>query len=117
VHRWRLHEIRAPQRHLLLDPIPHVEVLAPPAARTFARKRAIPANQATRQSECCQNDRYSFRSKLLIDYGAQGRNRTTDTVIFSHVLYQLSYLGARASRVGTLPPRCLWSGLGRGRGL
>ena len=31
--------------------------------------------------------------------GAQGRNRTTDTVIFSHVLYQLSYLGAgRASK-------------------
>ena len=26
--------------------------------------------------------------------GAQGRDRTTDTVIFSHVLYQLSYLGA-----------------------
>ena len=25
--------------------------------------------------------------------GAQGRNRTNDTVIFSHVLYQLSYLG------------------------
>ncbi len=29
--------------------------------------------------------------------GAQGRNRTTDTVIFSHVLYQLSYLGAGAT--------------------
>jgi hypothetical protein len=29
--------------------------------------------------------------------GAQGRNRTTDTVIFSHVLYQLSYLGAEAA--------------------
>jgi hypothetical protein len=28
-------------------------------------------------------------------HGAQGRNRTTDTVIFSHVLYQLSYLGGR----------------------
>ncbi len=28
-----------------------------------------------------------------IGIGAQGRNRTTDTVIFSHVLYQLSYLG------------------------
>ena len=26
--------------------------------------------------------------------GAQGRNRTTDTMIFNHVLYQLSYLGA-----------------------
>ena len=32
--------------------------------------------------------------------GAQGRNRTTDTVIFSHVLYQLSYLGARVRPVG-----------------
>ena len=30
--------------------------------------------------------------------GAQGRNRTSDTVIFSHVLYQLSYLGARIGR-------------------
>src|SRR4051794_20495715 len=27
-------------------------------------------------------------------FGAQDRNRTSDTVIFSHVLYQLSYLGA-----------------------
>ncbi len=25
---------------------------------------------------------------------AEGRNRTGDTMIFSHVLYQLSYLGA-----------------------
>ena len=40
--------------------------------------------------------------------GAQGRDRTTDTVIFSHVLYQLSYLGAEARRNG---------GLGRARGL
>src|SRR4051812_41774014 len=32
--------------------------------------------------------------------GAQGRDRTTDTVIFSHVLYQLSYLGAEARRAG-----------------
>jgi hypothetical protein len=35
------------------------------------------------------------------NHGAQGRNRTTDTVIFSHVLYQLSYLGA--GRAGKLP--------------
>jgi hypothetical protein len=28
------------------------------------------------------------------DDGAQGRNRTTDTAIFSRMLYQLSYLGA-----------------------
>jgi hypothetical protein len=36
--------------------------------------------------------------------GAQGRNRTTDTVIFSHVLYQLSYLGAsRETKVRAAP--------------
>ena len=33
--------------------------------------------------------------RLRVGNGAQGRNRTTDTVIFSHVLYQLSYLGSR----------------------
>src|SRR5690625_159316 len=30
--------------------------------------------------------------------GAQGRNRTTDTAIFSRMLYQLSYLGAEPRR-------------------
>jgi hypothetical protein len=30
--------------------------------------------------------------------GAQGRSRTTDTRIFSPLLYQLSYLGAAARR-------------------
>ena len=34
----------------------------------------------------------------LWNSGAQGRDRTTDTVIFSHVLYQLSYLGAQSGR-------------------
>ena len=35
--------------------------------------------------------------------GAQGRDRTTDTVIFSHVLYQLSYLGiSQCGRDGRL---------------
>lgn len=28
--------------------------------------------------------------------GAQGRDRTTDTAIFSRMLYQLSYLGTEA---------------------
>ena len=30
--------------------------------------------------------------------GAQGRSRTTDTAIFSRMLYQLSYLGIAAAR-------------------
>ena len=29
----------------------------------------------------------------MVANGAQGRNRTTDTAIFSRMLYQLSYLG------------------------
>ena len=41
--------------------------------------------------------------------GAQGRDRTTDTVIFSHVLYQLSYLGAEARRNGG-PERAVYKG-------
>ena len=45
--------------------------------------------------------------------GAQGRNRTTDTVIFSHVLYQLSYLGGwrrrGAARAYKRPRRALSS--------
>jgi hypothetical protein len=39
--------------------------------------------------------------------GAQGRNRTTDTVIFSHVLYQLSYLGAGPAGPGAGRERAL----------
>ena len=46
-----------------------------------------------------------FREKRESDIGrsagsgAQGRDRTTDTMIFSHVLYQLSYLGVAAAAV------------------
>ena len=36
--------------------------------------------------------------------GAQGRNRTSDTRIFSPLLYQLSYLGAGAGESSLLPP-------------
>jgi hypothetical protein len=39
--------------------------------------------------------------------GAQGRDRTTDTVIFSHVLYQLSYLGAGPAGAGIAERRAL----------
>ena len=45
---------------------------------TIAAPR-VPASATTRQ--------------LVWKYGAEGQNRTADTVIFSHVLYQLSYLG------------------------
>ena len=35
----------------------------------------------------------SFKNNSLQEYGAQGRNRTTDTRIFNPLLYRLSYLG------------------------
>ena len=37
--------------------------------------------------------------------GAQGRNRTTDTAIFSRMLYQLSYLGTAHALRGPRPYR------------
>ena len=36
-------------------------------------------------------------------HGALGRNRTTDTVIFSHMLYRLSYQSRMATRMGLEP--------------
>jgi hypothetical protein len=44
--------------------------------------------------------------------GAQGRNRTTDTVIFSHVLYQLSYLGGRRKTARASQKRRCYRGSG-----
>jgi hypothetical protein len=38
-------------------------------------------------------DEENFFNQLDQFDGAQGRNRTTDTAIFSRMLYQLSYLG------------------------
>jgi hypothetical protein len=46
---------------------------------------------------CPETPRSDGRPGLLHSHqwfnGAQGRNRTTDTAIFSRMLYQLSYLG------------------------
>ena len=57
----------------------------------FIRKK-IDAASAVRSmvtdDRCCR----------VLGCGGQGRNRTSDTVIFSHVLYQLSYLASRTRR-------------------
>lgn len=48
-------------------------------------------------------------AKPLKTNGAQGRSRTTDTAIFSRMLYQLSYLGMPSVGGGayrTRQPRC-----------
>jgi hypothetical protein len=40
-----------------------------------------------------------FVNQTGYSLGAEGRNRTGDTMIFSHVLYRLSYLGVMPSPV------------------
>ena len=43
---------------------------------------------------------------VLTRSGAEGQNRTADTMIFSHVLYRLSYLGTsdQTDLLGTIKP-------------
>ena len=41
---------------------------------------------------------YLLRPATFVAYHGQGRNRTADTMIFSHVLYQLSYLAQTKNR-------------------
>jgi hypothetical protein len=50
------------------------------------------------RSERLRSAATSFDTREQFENGAQGRNRTTDTRIFSPLLYQLSYLGALAGK-------------------
>ena len=56
------------------------------------------------------NSKFSFKYRHL--NGGPGQNRTVDTVIFSHVLYQLSYRATVGKASGPLgaPPGPLASG-------
>ena len=44
-----------------------------------------------------------YQMSYIRIYGASGRNRTTDTGIFSPLLYRLSYRGILATRMGLEP--------------
>jgi hypothetical protein len=54
-------------------------------------RRGAAVTHGARDGAC--SVRHHLATFRKLEGGAQGRNRTTDTVIFSHVLYQLSYLG------------------------
>ena len=45
-----------------------------------------------------------YNALIIKRNGAQGRIRTTDTRIFSPLLYQLSYLGTGRERAGITGP-------------
>ncbi len=71
------------------------------------------SNQTTRFRDVAKGDAPSRDS----GNGARGRNRTTDTMIFSHVLYQLSYPGIVSATIH-MDRRALVGGLWRsGRAL
>ncbi len=57
--------------------------------------RARGTNKGRRKAIRAESERI-LASVSFVFYGAQGRNRTTDTGIFSPLLYQLSYLGLGA---------------------
>ena len=60
------------------------------------RGRSLRQTRATRAEAKFQSGYRVLSHCSARRSGAQGRIRTTDTVIFSHVLYQLSYLGTVA---------------------
>lgn len=68
---------------------------------TTAAGRRTDAPAVTEQSENVNffGDQCTALSPQRKD-GAQGRNRTTDTAIFSRMLYQLSYLGVARAAAG-----------------
>ena len=52
------------------------------------------ATQGMRDFGSSRQDWYRTTAHIWVEsLGAQGRDRTTDTAIFSRMLYQLSYLG------------------------
>jgi hypothetical protein len=55
-----------------------------------ARDSIVPVSTAEGRVACRIRDLAGDTSNASV--GGQGQNRTADTVIFSHVLYQLSYL-------------------------
>ena len=48
---------------------------------------------------------WDFPSRKDRGFHAQSRNRTSDTRIFSPLLYQLSYLGIKMGEGGFEPPK------------
>src|SRR5579863_1418537 len=104
-------------------PCPLSRALAPTAAvtRKFSDQRELRSRRFSKRERAGQKMK-DFRcppfspvgqnlerlriAECLGSDGAQGRNRTTDTCIFSAVLYQLSYLG----------PRCRGNEAGQGLG-
>src|SRR4051812_47098074 len=83
----------------MLPPVVRCSAARPTVGPTFVVWNTADGNEHLREGFSNYGMGLGGRRRSCMDAsgledGAQGRNRTTDTVIFSHVLYQLSYLGA-----------------------
>jgi hypothetical protein len=54
----------------------------------------LSSSRHTKKARSVRSGLAVFVDAVLLFVGAEGQNRTGDTVIFSHVLYRLSYLGS-----------------------
>jgi hypothetical protein len=68
---------------------------APPGERAPRVTTRTERRDEARSERACRGVRGGEAPRISI--GAEGQNRTADTVIFSHVLYQLSYLGTEGA--------------------
>jgi hypothetical protein len=92
-----IHRRAVPLCHVRLNRACHPRKLFPkrrmPEPGTDSGERAPSLSLGSFSGECPPD------ILLLRKTGARGRNRTADTMIFSHVLYQLSYPGSAAAAV------------------
>lgn len=89
---------------------PHASAAARRAPKSSSEFTAVQAADSSIRSTSASNARMRSIAHYLRDdretpcvgrNGAQGRDRTTDTAIFSRMLYQLSYLGAASNAAKT----------------
>src|ERR1700740_778360 len=95
---------RAPGR-MVLD-------LGFPDFASRGQKQGHAYQMLTRDKSRCKFAPLRMPNCPMISTGAQGRNRTTDTAIFSRMLYQLSYLGIPRGSQGANGP-AVYSGAKR----
>jgi hypothetical protein len=88
---------------------PHAEVMQSQvrffAGNTEGRKKQNGNNTAIAEVESKTARCHYLLISLVGMNGGQGRNRTTDTRIFSPLLYQLSYLATDAGGTALRPVR------------
>ena len=80
--------------------VSETKTLVPPGRIAFLRESHGGCNSPP---DCCQEPPFDSACQRNENVGASGRNRTTDTGIFSPLLYRLSYRGEAPRRAARNP--------------